>query len=630
MALVTNGLFEIWTSYREHKEALIKIQHEQAESAAAKISQFIKEIESQLGWTTQLLWSAGTVEQHRFDALRLLRQVPAITELEQVDASGKEQLRVSRLAMDVVGSGIDISTVSKFTEAVKNKAYYGPVYFRRGSEPYMTLSLAGTRRDAGVSIAEVNLKLIWDVVSRIKVGQHGNAYVVDTRGRLVAHPDISLVLRNTDMTQLVQVREALRTQSGVAMDPIETATDIQGRKVLTAFAPVPSLGWTVFVELPVDEAYGPLISSMERAGLILFATLCLAALAGIFLARRMVVPIQALRAGAARIGSGDLSQRIAINTDDELEGLADQFNDMAGRLQESHADLEKKIEARTRELRETSELIASVSAKISKYISPQIYKSIFSGKRDVAIATERKRLTIFFSDIKDFTATTERLQPEDLTSLLNEYFTEMSAIGSRHGATIDKFIGDAMVLFFGDPETKGTAEDARACLEMAIDMQNRLAQLNTEWRRRGIEKPFRARMGINTGYCNVGNFGSEERMDYTIIGAEANLAARLQQIAEPGSIVLSNETYALVRDVVRAHPLPPITMKGISREVVPYTVDGLVGDVKQRPQVISEQATGVDIFLDLDVIEDESVDRTRRLLQSALAALDRKGKSGTA
>jgi hypothetical protein len=208
VALLTNGLFEIWFSYQEHKASLIRIQREQAQGAAAKISQFIKEIESQVGWTTQLPWSAGTIEQRRFDGLRLLRQVPAITELAQLDSKGREQLRVSRLAMDVVGSQKDFSADPRFTEAVKNKVYYGPVYFRRESEPYMTLALAGTRRDAGVSVAEVNLKLIWDVVSAIKVGERGHAYVVDAQGRLIAHPDISLVLRNTDMTRLAQVRAA--------------------------------------------------------------------------------------------------------------------------------------------------------------------------------------------------------------------------------------------------------------------------------------------------------------------------------------------------------------------------------------------------------------------------------------
>src|SRR5512139_2714376 len=233
VALLSNGIFDVFFYYREHKTSLIRIQREQAEAAAAKISQFVKEIESQLGWTTQLPWSAGSVEQRRFDALRLLRQVPAITELAQIDSSGKERLRVSRLAMDVIDSGIDLSKDPKFTEAVANKVYYGPVYFRRESEPYMTLALAGVRRDAGVSIAEVNLKLIWDVVSQIKVGEHGHAYVVGPEGRLIAHPDISLVLRNTDMSGLPQVRAAL-AGSGTVTEALSEARNIQGQKVLTA------------------------------------------------------------------------------------------------------------------------------------------------------------------------------------------------------------------------------------------------------------------------------------------------------------------------------------------------------------------------------------------------------------
>src|SRR6185503_14100035 len=176
--------------------------------------------------------------------------------------------------------------------------------------------------------------------------------------------------------------------------------------------------------------------------------------------------------------------------------------------------------------------------------------------------------TIFFSDIMGFTATTERLQPEQITLLLNEYFTEMSDIALFHGGTVDKFVGDAILIFFGDPETEGEVEDAQACVRMALDMQHRLEQLYVKWRSNGTEQPFRVRMGINTGFCNVGNFGSTDRMDYTIIGAEANLAARLQSIAEPGSIVISYETYALVRDMVRARAQAPITMKGISREVI--------------------------------------------------------------
>ncbi|HEX8168525.1 MAG TPA: GAF domain-containing protein, partial [Beijerinckiaceae bacterium] len=369
LALFANGLFEIWFSYQEHKAALIRIQREQAEAAAAKIGQFVKEIEGQLGWTVQLPWSASTLEQRRFDALRLLRQVPAITELSQLDSTGKEQLRVSRLAMDVVGSGTDFSKDPKFVETAARKVYYGPVYFRRESEPYMTLAVAGTRRDAGVSVAEVNLKLIWDVISQIKVGRQGHAYVVGPQGRLIAHPDISLVLRNTDMSGLPQVQAASNAAEG---DELQEARDTQGRKVLTAHARVAPLRWFVFVELPVEEAYAPLYDSIRRSAFLLLGALLLAALAGTFLARRMMVPIQALRAGAERIGRGELSQRIAVKTGDELEALADQFNDMAGRLEESYAGLERKVEERTRELTKaletqqaTGEILASISASIT-------------------------------------------------------------------------------------------------------------------------------------------------------------------------------------------------------------------------------------------------------------------------
>src|ERR1700751_1719927 len=358
LALLANGAFEVWFTYQEHKSSLISIQQQQAVAAADKIEEFITQIESQVGWTTQLPWTDGTLDQRRFDALRLLRQVPAITELAQIDAAGHEQLKVSRLTMDVVGSGVDYSNKPEFTQAVAHKVYYGPVYFRRESEPYMTLSLAGTRRDTGVSIAQVNLKLIWDVVSKIKVGEHGRAYVVDSGGRLIAHPDISLGLRNTDIARLAQVQGA---RAGSAAATVEEADDIGGHKVLTAYAPVNPLGWFVFVETPIEEAYAPLYRSILRTGYVLLGALALAFIAGMFLAGRMVVPIQALRAGAARIGSGDLAQRITIKSGDEVEALANQFNDMAGKLQESYADLEKKVEQRTAELSESLEQQTAIS-----------------------------------------------------------------------------------------------------------------------------------------------------------------------------------------------------------------------------------------------------------------------------
>jgi class 3 adenylate cyclase len=283
------------------------------------------------------------------------------------------------------------------------------------------------------------------------------------------------------------------------------------------------------------------------------------------------------------------------------------------------------IRGMNRELETANEFLGTLSMKISHYLAPQIYKSIFSGQKDVTIHTERKKLTIFFSDIKDFTAITERLQPEQVTALLNEYFTEMSNIALKHGGTIDKFIGDAILIFFGDPDSKGEAEDAKACLHMAVEMQRRLAELNVKWRNGGVEHPFRVRMGINTGYCNVGNFGSADRMDYTIHGAEANLAARLQSIAEPDHIIISYETYALVRDILVAHALTPITMKGISREVVPYAVEGMLDALGQKVEIFSEHMTGLDFYLDPTMVNVGSARRIRALLQKAITALEKYG-----
>jgi adenylate cyclase len=204
----------------------------------------------------------------------------------------------------------------------------------------------------------------------------------------------------------------------------------------------------------------------------------------------------------------------------------------------------------------------------------------------------------------------------------------MSDIALKHGGTIDKFIGDAILIFFGDPETKGDAEDAKACLRMAMEMQNRLAELNAKWRNAGLEHPFGVRMGINTGYCNVGNFGSSDRMDYTVIGMEANLAARLESIAEPGQVVVSYETYALVRDIVVAHVLAPITMKGINREVIPYTIESTKEAGGEGLEVFSEHLTGLDFYLNASIIDQSTATHIAEVLQSALNALKKRATAG--
>jgi signal transduction histidine kinase len=423
VALLTNGLFETWLVYQENKDALIRIQSEQAEAAAAKISQFVQGIEAQLGWTTQLAWIEETLEQRRIDSRRLLRQVPAITELAQVNPSGIERLRVSRLNANVINTQVDVSRESKFTEAVANKRYYGPVHFRHDSEPYMTLSLAGARHDGGVSIAEVNLKFIKDVVSEIKVGEHGQAYVVDAKDRLIAHPDLNLVLRGTNVSKLAQVRAARAAIAGVAQEPLQVAKNLEGRQVLTAYAQIAPLGWLVFVELPRTEAYARLYATIERTSLVLLAALGMAVIAGLFLARQMVVPIKALQAGAARIGRGDLDQRISVKTGDELEVLADQFNEMAGRLQDSYADLEKKVETRTRELAQSvSELrgLGDISQAVNSTLDLQIVLTTIVAKAVQLSGTDAGSIYVLDHATQEFVLRATHGMSDEMVAELSE------------------------------------------------------------------------------------------------------------------------------------------------------------------------------------------------------------------
>jgi GAF domain-containing protein/sensor histidine kinase YesM len=368
--LLANGALEIWFSYQEHKTALARIQHEKALGAVTRIEQFIDEITRQIGWTARAQWAPSVLDQRRLEYLQLLRQAPAVTEVAHLDVRGREDLRVSRLAMDVIGSGIDMSGEAKFSEAKARKIWFSPVYFRKESEPYITIALAGTGRDTGVTVAEVNLKFIWDVISRIKVGKAGYAYVVDSRGLLIAHPDIGLVLRKTDLSALPQVAASLASDSGArdAEDIAVVGQDSAGQEVLTANAAIAGVDWRLFVDLPLREAFASIYQSLARTAGLILVGLLLAVGAGVVLARRMVVPIKAMQAGAARIGAGDLEHRLNVRTGDELEALADQFNSMTAQLADSYAGLERTVDERTAELRETLEQ-QTATAEVLKVIS---------------------------------------------------------------------------------------------------------------------------------------------------------------------------------------------------------------------------------------------------------------------
>ena len=289
------------------------------------------------------------------------------------------------------------------------------------------------------------------------------------------------------------------------------------------------------------------------------------------------------------------------------------------RAEEEVREAKRELEAATERITSQKRELEILSTKLSKYLSPQVYSSIFTGQRSVEIASYRKKLTVFFSDIADFTATTEDLESEELTSLLNQYLTEMSRIALEHGATIDKYIGDAILAFFGDPETRGVREDARACVNMAVAMQRRMRELELEWRDAGLEKPFQMRIGISTAFCTVGNFGSEDRMDYTIIGGGVNLAARLQANVMPGGILISHETFSLVRDAIVAEEQEPMQVKGLARPIRSYRV--LVdGPGPATSPLIREEQAGFRLFLDLQESDRAAV---AEALEKALSLVRR-------
>jgi len=351
--LVSNAV-EIYFTYQEAKTALVQIAREKAVAAAARIEAFIREIERQVRWAAQAGFDdpRAALAQREIDYFRLLRNVPAVSDISFLDRSGKEQLRVSRVALDVVGSQQDFSRETKFLHPKTGLTYFSPVIFRNESEPYMTIAVPVGTHDVEVTAVEVNLKAIWDVISRIKVGTAGYAYVVDDRGRLIAHPDISRVLQKRDLSDLPQVRTARTRRSGEpgADDVGMIAGGLEGGQVLTAHAAITALDWLVFVEQPLGEAFAPLQASLVRSAVLFVLGLGLSVLASVVLARRMVAPIRALQAGAARIGAGELGHRIAIETGDELQALAEQFNQTTAQLGESYANLEQKVEARTRDL----------------------------------------------------------------------------------------------------------------------------------------------------------------------------------------------------------------------------------------------------------------------------------------
>ncbi len=328
----------------------------------------------------------------------------------------------------------------------------------------------------------------------------------------------------------------------------------------------------------------------------------------------------------ARIRS-DLQTFAETRRQPSVDPVADEI----GTISTSLGHYLRVIDERELELAEKNRAMERMAGQLAKYLSPQVYDSIFSGRQEVRVVSTRKKLTVFFSDIADFTETADRLESEELTQILNQYLTEMSAIALAHGATIDKYVGDAILVFLGDPESRGVSEDARAGVEMAIAMRKRLHDLRDGWRDSGLERPLRVRMGIHTGYCTVGNFGSEDRMDYTIIGGAVNTAARLQALAEPDEILTSYETYALVRERIHCERHGEVEVRGIAYPVATYRVVDSYANLGIEQRHFREKRSNVKLDLNLEAMSETERSEAESILRRGLELLGKRaGPQGAA
>ena len=482
-ALAVGGVFELIFNYLESRAQTDRQQSVEARAAAARIEQYLKGVEQQVFEISSLPWASGALnlQDRRDEYRRLLKLAPAIAEIRSVDAEGKERIKVSRVDVDEIDSGRRWEGNSTFLKARLNGVDYSTTYFKDGSEPYLTLGVLENEKGKGlqsggngwVTLIELNLKFVGDVVREIKVGRNGKALVIDNENHLVAHPNISYVLRRTDVSPLPQVA-ALRAEvrSGKpALPNSVTGASLDGTPVLTTYAPIGVAGWWLFVEQPMSEAFGPIYDSMIRT-VILFVFGALLALAvSYFLARRLSKPILILQRGAARIGAGDMSTRIKIKTGDEVEFLADEFNRMAAQLQEYTAGLERKVAEKTAQLelanQHKSEFLANMSHELrtplnavigfSEVLKEQMFGPLNDKQKEYTrdISASGQHLLSLINDILDLSKIEAgRMDLEastfSLPVALENALTLIRERASRHNLKLESNIEPGIETIFAD------------------------------------------------------------------------------------------------------------------------------------------------------------------------------------
>lgn len=544
--LLVAGGSEAWFGHRDQKARLNDLLEAEARSAAAKIQDFLDGIRDQLAWTVQLPWSDSADERRRLDAFRLLRQVPAVVSLTLVDATGRERVFVSRMGLNKVESGADHSVSPALKNIRPGGVWYGPVTFHAGSEPFLTIAVAGTRSAVGVAVAEVNLKLIWDVISAIRVGKTGAAFVLDQPGRLVAHPDISLVLR-ADQTA-IRPLQALRASIAVQRGQATAGRDIGGDRVLAAMAPIPGVDWSVVVKQPVAEAFEPIYAALWRTGAFLIVGSGLAAALAYWLTQRMIEPIRILEDGVARIGAGQFDHRIDIATGDEFERLATRFNEMAGDLALSQ---------------ERSERIG----RLKRFLAPQVAELVDRSGDDRVLDGRRIEVVVVFGDLRGFTAFSARAEPEIVMTFLSEYYDALDKVVIDHGATLTHFSGDGMMVLINAPVLR--PDPALCAINMALDMQKTVQFLLRD--RETLDHRLGFGVGLAMGPATVGRIGTEGRLEYTAVGSVVNLAARLCASAGNAEVLIDMVAACAVDGRVPLVELDTRVLKGFDQPVRVFT-----------------------------------------------------------
>jgi adenylate cyclase len=545
--LLIKSISDAWFGYRDQRAMLDALLRTQAMSAASRIENFLFDIRDQLHWTVHEPWSAASAGEHYLDLVRLMRQVPAVWSVALVDSAGREKLYLSRIDLNRIPSGRDYSKNPAFIETRLGRPWMSPMEYLGDADPRMSIAVAADRRNGDTAIADINLTLIRDVISRIHIGETGYAFVIDQRGQLVGHPDISKVLRgNHSIERTRQLKAAFTASPRQAI----ATTDLDGVSVLaTMTPPLEGIGWNVFAVQPVSEALAPVYLALWRTGGLLLLAALIAGMVAWLLARRMTEPIRLLEEGARHIGAGQFDRRITISTGDELERLATSFNRMAEELALSQ---------------ERSERIA----RLKRFLPSQVAELVEKTGDETVLAGQRAEIVAVFCDLRGFTAFTTRAEPEEIVKVLGDYYRALGAVITRYQATLTNFSADGLMVLVNAPVP--CPEPALHAAKMAIEMRVAVHQLGIGWRGRGFDIGFG--MGMAMGWATVGRIGYEGRVDYTAIGNAVNLASRLCSAAEDQQILCDQVVAQAVSAGLPVESLGMRQLKGFDRQVSIYAL----------------------------------------------------------